>query len=111
MDAAWVRLFRSERRMREQAVPVVRAGTVRAALVTTSMWQRGGCKDAPENNLELPSRPLASCVTALTPRLSWAVTHAIAGVTAHDNAVSYKSARNAGKNEPAETDVTSWHGS
>ena len=52
-----VRLFRRERRLREQTVPVVlavRAGavraalvTVRAALVTTSMWQRGGCKGAP----------------------------------------------------------------
>jgi hypothetical protein len=49
--------------VREQVVPVVhvvsvvqaaRAGAVRAALVTTSLWQRGGCKDAPENNLELP---------------------------------------------------------
>jgi len=44
--------------VREQTVPVVpvvqaaRAGAVRAALVTTSMRQRSGCKDAPENNLE-----------------------------------------------------------
>ncbi|HET9971839.1 MAG TPA: hypothetical protein VFQ68_26640 [Streptosporangiaceae bacterium] len=43
MNATWVRLFRSERRVREQAVPVARmvqaarAGAVRAALVTTSM--------------------------------------------------------------------------
>jgi len=45
----WVRLLRSERWVREQAVPVVRAvraGAVRAVLVTTSMWQRGGW-DAP----------------------------------------------------------------
>jgi hypothetical protein len=53
---ARVQLFRSERRVREQAVPVVpvvqttRAGAVRAALVTTSMWQRGGGKGAPEND-------------------------------------------------------------
>jgi hypothetical protein len=59
MDVAWVRLLRSERRVREQAVPVVRVvrvGAVRAALVTTSMWQRGGCKDAPVNNLMVRSQ-------------------------------------------------------
>ena len=49
-----------------RVVQAARAGAVRAALVITSMWQRGGCKEAPENNLEFPSRPLASCVTALT---------------------------------------------
>ncbi|HET9968851.1 MAG TPA: hypothetical protein VFQ68_11485 [Streptosporangiaceae bacterium] len=43
MTRNWVWLFRSERRVREQAVPVVpmvqaaRSGAVRAALVTTSM--------------------------------------------------------------------------
>jgi hypothetical protein len=36
-----------------RVVQAARAGAVRAALVTTSMWQRGGCKDAPENNLEV----------------------------------------------------------
>jgi len=48
----WVQLLRGESRVRERAVPVVRvvrAGAVRAALVTTSMWQRGGW-GAPENN-------------------------------------------------------------
>ena len=54
----WVRLLRGESRVRERAVPVVRAvravraGAVRAVLVTTLMWQRGGW-DAPENNLEV----------------------------------------------------------
>jgi len=49
--AIWVRLLRSEGRVRERAVPVVRvvqavrSGAVRAALVTTSLWQRGGCND------------------------------------------------------------------
>ena len=72
MDAAWVRLFRSERRMREQAVPVVRAGTVRAALVTTSMWQRGGW-ESPENHLHgVSAAATASCVTALAaPVIVW----------------------------------------
>ena len=49
-----------ERRVREQAVPVVcavqavRAGAVRAVLAATSMWQRGGW-DAPENNPGVPA--------------------------------------------------------
>ena len=49
-DVKWVGFFRSERRVRERAVPVVwaaRAGAVRAALVTTSLWQRGGCNPMP----------------------------------------------------------------
>ena len=57
-DVMWVRLFRSERRVRERAVPVVRvvrAGAVRAVLVTTSMRQRGGW-DAPVNNLMIRSQ-------------------------------------------------------
>jgi len=43
-----------------QVVPVVRAGAVRAVLVTTSMWQRGGCKDAPVNNLMVRSQSACS---------------------------------------------------
>jgi len=57
----WVRLFRNERRVWERAVPVVRvvqaarAGAVRAVLVTTSMWQRGGW-GASANNLMVRSQ-------------------------------------------------------
>jgi hypothetical protein len=53
-----VRFFRGERRVRVREVPVVRvvrAGAVRAVLVTTSMWQRGGW-DAPVNNLTVRSQ-------------------------------------------------------
>jgi len=59
LNVTRVRLLRSERRVRERAVPVVcvvRAGAVRAVLVTTSMWQRGGCKGAPVNNLMVRSQ-------------------------------------------------------
>ena len=63
-----VRLFRSECRVWERAVPVVhvvsmvrvvRPRAVRAVLVTTSMWQRGGW-DAPVNNLMVRSQSACS---------------------------------------------------
>ena len=53
-------------RVREQAVPVVRvvqaARPVRCGrpLVTTSMWQRGGGRDAPVNNLMVRSQSACS---------------------------------------------------
>jgi len=58
LNVTRVRLLRSERRVRERAVPVVcvvRAGAVRAVLVTTSMWQQGGW-GAPVNNLMVRSQ-------------------------------------------------------
>ena len=48
--------------MRERAVPavrVVRTGALRAALVTTSLWQRGGC-----NNVAVTSTWLGAATGA-----------------------------------------------
>ena len=62
LNVTRVRLLRSERRVRERAVPVVcvvRAGAVRAVLVTTSMWQQGGW-GAPVNNLMVRSQSACS---------------------------------------------------
>jgi hypothetical protein len=58
-SATWVRFFRGERRVRVREVPVVRvvrAGAVRAVLVTTSMPHRRGSEGAPVNNLMVRSQ-------------------------------------------------------
>jgi hypothetical protein len=95
--------------VRERAVPVVpmvravraaRAGAVRSALVTTSMGQRGGW-GAPENNREVSvaAAPIMRhCFNDPGYRGPLPTRYrAIPRVTAHDNAISYEGARNAGK--------------
>src|SRR5689334_9808002 len=101
--------FRSEHRVREQAVPVVQAGPGKPCRCDSEVAARTRRRIT----WRFPSRPPASCVAALTDWLSWAITYAIpgiAGVTAHDNAISHEKRPERGGNDPAEADVTCEHG-